>query len=252
MLTVSLASRLCNRQDATFLIVLFLSLCFCSFCYIEIKIRNCFRSNDCFLGCSNWQGKKILLCFGATDVIVCQASFWFDRPFWPVHSVWSKRKFWRCYQQRWQWAEWYQKWNLKKEGWGHHKCKMNVCMLLVGLSSSSLVKMCLFQLLSGRLRHVTSTVTFSVQQRLKPSHHVMICQLLPRFHAPRYQSIKMHDHLLSKKSERYVVFYSQQVDARKHQESSSTFVWCTWHIWRQWIGISAETTSPSALGTQEH
>ena len=42
----------------------------------------------------------------------------------------------------------------------------------------------------------------------------------------------MHDQLSSNKSEQYVVFYSQQVDARKHQESSSTFVWCTWHIRR--------------------
>ena len=108
----------------------------------------------------------------------------------------------------------------------------NVCILLVGLSSSSLVKMCLFQLLSGRLRHVTSTVTFSVQQRLKPSHHVMIYQLLPHFRAPRYRSIKMHDQSSSKKSEQYVVFYLQQVDARKHQESSSMSVLCTWHIRR--------------------
>ena len=53
-----------------------------------------------------------------------------------------------------------------------------------------------------------------------------------RFRAPRYRSIKMHDQLSSNKSEQYVVFYSQQVDARKHQESSSTFVWCTWHIRR--------------------
>ena len=78
------------------------------------------------------------------------------------------------------------------EGWGRKKCKTNVYRLLVGLSSSSLVKMCLCRLLSRRLRQVTSVVTFSVQRRLKPSHHIMICQLLPRFRAPRYRSIKMH------------------------------------------------------------
>ena len=61
----------------------------------------------------------------------------------------------------------------------------------------------------------------------------MLCQLWPRVRAPRYWSIKMHDQLSSMKSERYVVFYLQQVDARKHQEISSTFVLCTW----QWIGI---------------
>ena len=60
----------------------------------------------------------------------------------------------------------------------------------------------------------------------------MIYQLLPHFRAPRYRSIKMHDQSSSKKSEQYVVFYLQQVDARKHQESSSMSVLCTWHIRR--------------------
>ena len=58
MLTASLASRLSDRQDATFLLVWFLSLGFCLFCYIEINIRNCFSMNDCFHRCSNWQTKR--------------------------------------------------------------------------------------------------------------------------------------------------------------------------------------------------
>ena len=63
-----------------------------------------------FMDVQTDQKKKIFCFFGHW----CDSAPGFvliDRPFRPVHSVWSKRKFWRCYQQRWQWAEWHQKLN---------------------------------------------------------------------------------------------------------------------------------------------
>ena len=231
-LTASLAFRLSDRQDATFLIVWFLSLGFCSFRSIESSIRNCFLIECLFSRMFKLPGKKAML-FLATDVILRQLrsdliarSDRFDC------SVWLKRSIRRCYRQRWKRAEWYQKFKQAKKRWSAKNVRHNVCILLVGLSSSSMLTKCLFRLRSRRLRHVTSMVTFSVQRQLKPSHQDMICQLLPRFRAPQYRSIKMHDLLSAKKSEWYVVFYSQQLDARKHRESSNTFFLGTWHIRR--------------------
>ena len=94
---------------------------------------------------------------------------------------------------------------------------------------------CLFRLTSRRSYHVTSIASFSVQRRLKPLHHVVISKLLPRFRTPRCIDLlhKMLGQLSANKSERYVVFYSQQVDGRKNQESSSTFVLCTFNVVNQ-------------------
>ena len=75
-LTASLASRLSDMQNATFLIVWFLSLGFCSFCYIEIKIRNCFSIEWLFSWMFKLTKKKKSSVFLATDVIVRQALFW--------------------------------------------------------------------------------------------------------------------------------------------------------------------------------
>ena len=63
MLTASLASRLPDKQDATFLVVWYLSLDFCSFLYIEIGIRNFL---NCMIVFTNVQTarKERLLFFG--------------------------------------------------------------------------------------------------------------------------------------------------------------------------------------------
>ena len=74
-----------------------------------------------------------------------------------------------------------------------------------------------------------------MQRRLKPSHHVMICKLLPSFRAPRCIDLlhKMDGQSSTNKSERHVVFFPQHVAVRKHRDSfGARFVRGTWHIWR--------------------
>ena len=142
-LTASLASRLSDSQDTTFLIVWFLSLGFCSFRSIESSIRNCFLIECLFSRMFKLPGKKAML-FLATDVILRQLrsdliarSDRFDC------SVWSKRSIRRCYRQRWKRAEWYQKFKQAKKRWSaknvrrtsayywsvcrHHQCWRSAC-----------------------------------------------------------------------------------------------------------------------------
>ena len=71
-LTASLTSRLSDRQDATFLIVWFLSLGFCSFCYIEINIRICFSIEWLFSRLFKMTNKKKSSVF-----FVCFCCCWF-------------------------------------------------------------------------------------------------------------------------------------------------------------------------------